>query len=55
MKAANASKSCRNETATFMSEIPTSPPLDQAAAVEQARILMQALPHMLHYDEASWW
>jgi acetylglutamate kinase len=36
-----------------MSEIPTSRPLDQAAAVEQARILMQALPHMLHYDEAT--
>jgi len=35
-----------------MSEIPTSRPLDQAAAIDQAKILMQALPHMLHYDDA---
>ena len=27
-------------------------PLDQAAAVDQAKILMQALPHMLRYDDA---
>jgi acetylglutamate kinase len=36
-----------------MSDIPTSQPLDTAEAVNQARILMQALPHMLHYDEAT--
>ena len=30
----------------------TSPPIDQAAAIDQAKILMQALPHMLRYDEA---
>ena len=36
-----------------MSEAPaTSAPLSQAAAIDQAKILMQALPHMLHYDEA---
>ncbi len=35
-----------------MSDIRTTQPLDQAAAVDQAKILMQALPHMLHYDEA---
>ena len=35
-----------------MSETPaTSAPLSQAAAIDQARILMQALPHMLHYDD----
>ena len=28
-----------------------SRPLDQAAAIDQAKILMQALPHMLHYDD----
>jgi acetylglutamate kinase len=37
----------------MMSEAPaTSAPLSQAAAIDQAKILMQALPHMLHYDEA---
>ena len=35
-----------------MSEIPVTTPIDQAAAIEQANILMQALPHMLHYDES---
>jgi acetylglutamate kinase len=30
----------------------TRPPIDQAAAIDQAKILMQALPHMLRYDEA---
>jgi acetylglutamate kinase len=35
-----------------MSDFPTSQPLDTAEAVNQARILMQALPHMLRYDEA---
>jgi len=36
-----------------MSEAPAiSAPLSQAAAVEQAKILMQALPHMLRYDDA---
>ena len=36
-----------------MSDTPAkSAPLSQAAAIEQARILMQALPHMLHYDDA---
>ncbi|WP_374546381.1 acetylglutamate kinase [Rhodoblastus sp.] len=36
-----------------MSEAPVpSAPLSQAAAIDQAKILMQALPHMLHYDEA---
>jgi acetylglutamate kinase len=35
-----------------MSDTPaTSAPLSQAAAIDQARILMQALPHMLHYDD----
>jgi acetylglutamate kinase len=35
-----------------MSEAPAiSAPLSQAAAVEQAKILMQALPHMLRYDD----
>ncbi len=35
-----------------MSDTPAkSAPLSQAAAIEQARILMQALPHMLHYDD----
>ena len=34
-----------------MSETPVSRPIDQAAAIDQANILMQALPHMLHYDE----
>lgn len=28
-------------------------PLSQAAAIDQANILMQALPHMLHYDETT--
>ncbi len=32
-----------------MSDTPvTTAPLSQAAAIDQARILMQALPHMLH-------
>jgi acetylglutamate kinase len=35
-----------------MTEFPTSQPLDTAEAVQQAKILMQALPHMLRYDEA---
>jgi len=35
-----------------MSDLPTSQPLDTAEAVNQARILMQALPHMLRYDES---
>lgn len=35
-----------------MTDLPTSQPLDTAEAVNQARILMQALPHMLRYDEA---
>jgi acetylglutamate kinase len=35
-----------------MSEIPVTTPIDQAKAIEQANILMQALPHMLHYDES---
>jgi acetylglutamate kinase len=35
-----------------MSETPVSRPIDQAAAIDQANILMQALPHMLHYDDA---
>ena len=35
-----------------MSDFPTSQPLDTAEAVNQARILMQALPHMLRYDES---
>jgi acetylglutamate kinase len=36
-----------------MSDTPAkSAPLSQAAAIEQAQILMQALPHMLHYDDA---
>ncbi|MCI4677745.1 acetylglutamate kinase [Rhodoblastus acidophilus] len=36
-----------------MSEAPaTTAPLSQAAAIDQARILTQALPHMLHYDDA---
>jgi acetylglutamate kinase len=34
-----------------MSETPVSRPIDQAAAIDQANILMQALPHMLHYDD----
>ncbi len=35
-----------------MSDTPvTTAPLSQAAAIDQARILMQALPHMLHYDD----
>ena len=34
-----------------MSETPVSRPIDQAAAIDQAKILMQALPHMLHYDD----
>ncbi|MGP8264067.1 MAG: acetylglutamate kinase [Rhodoblastus sp.] len=35
-----------------MSDTPaTTVPLSQAAAIEQAQILMQALPHMLHYDD----
>ena len=37
-----------------MSETPdAAAPLSQAAAIDQARILMQALPHMLHYDNAT--
>jgi acetylglutamate kinase len=35
-----------------MSELPVTAPIDQAAAIEQAKILMQALPHMLHYDDS---
>ncbi|MCW2283649.1 acetylglutamate kinase [Rhodoblastus acidophilus] len=35
-----------------MTDLPTSQPLDTAEAVNQAKILMQALPHMLRYDEA---
>ena len=35
-----------------MSDTPvTTAPLSQAAAIDQAQILMQALPHMLHYDD----
>jgi acetylglutamate kinase len=34
-----------------MSETPVSRPIDQAAAIDQANVLMQALPHMLHYDD----
>ena len=34
-----------------MTETPVSRPIDQAAAIDQANILMQALPHMLHYDD----
>ena len=34
-----------------MTETPVSRPIDQAAAIYQANILMQALPHMLHYDD----
>ncbi len=35
-----------------MSDTPaTSAPSSQAAAIDQAQILMQALPHMLHYDD----
>ena len=34
-----------------MSETLVSRPIDQAAAIDQANILMQALPHMLHYDD----
>jgi len=36
-----------------MTDLPTSQPLDTAEAVQQAKILMQALPHMLRYDEAT--
>ncbi len=35
-----------------MTETPASRPIDQATAIDQAKILMQALPHMLHYDES---
>ncbi len=35
-----------------MTEAPATRPIDQAAAIDQAKILMQALPHMLRYDEA---
>ncbi len=35
-----------------MSQPSTAAPLSQAAAIDQAKILMQALPHMLHYDDA---
>ena len=42
----------RNESVPDMSEAPETSAIDPASPAYQAQILMQALPHMLRYDES---